>query len=108
MAEFDEEAVFGAKRKAPPVHEIGQTIDDLSAPELAERIGAPEDGDRAARTGDRGAPGDAVGRRRARSKSSRACPSFARTHAKLRQSGVQRKALLRVMGYEWVNPCLGL
>ncbi|HKN31311.1 MAG TPA: DUF1192 domain-containing protein [Roseiarcus sp.] len=38
MAEFDEESVFGAKRKAPPVHEIGQNLDDLSAPELAERI----------------------------------------------------------------------
>lgn len=38
MAEFDEESVFGAKRKAPAVHEIGQHLDDLSAPELAERI----------------------------------------------------------------------
>lgn len=38
MAEFDEEAVFGTKRKAPPVHDIGQNLDDLSAPELAERI----------------------------------------------------------------------
>lgn len=39
MAQSDEEAVFGAKRKAPPVHEIGQNLDELSAPELAERIG---------------------------------------------------------------------
>lgn len=38
MAEFDEESVFGVKRKAPPVHEIGQNLDDLSAPELGERI----------------------------------------------------------------------
>ena len=38
MAEFDEESVFGAKRKAPPIHEIGQNLDDLSAPELGERI----------------------------------------------------------------------
>ena len=38
MAEFDDESVFGAKRKAPPVHEIGQNLDDLSAPELGERI----------------------------------------------------------------------
>jgi uncharacterized small protein (DUF1192 family) len=38
MAEFDEESVFGTKRKAPLVHEIGQNLDDLSAPELAERI----------------------------------------------------------------------
>jgi uncharacterized small protein (DUF1192 family) len=38
MAEFDEESVFGAKRKAAPVHEIGQNLDALSAPELAERI----------------------------------------------------------------------
>jgi uncharacterized small protein (DUF1192 family) len=39
MPESDEEAVFAAKRKAPPVHEIGQNLDDLSAPELAERVG---------------------------------------------------------------------
>ena len=32
-------SVLGIKRKAPLVHEIGQNIDDLSAPELAERIG---------------------------------------------------------------------
>ena len=38
MAAFDEEALFGAKRPKPPVHEIGQALDDLSAPELAERI----------------------------------------------------------------------
>lgn len=39
MAAFDDEAGFGAKLKPPLAHEIGQTIDDLSAPELAERIG---------------------------------------------------------------------
>ena len=39
MAESDEESVFGAKRKTPPAHEIGQNLDALSAPELAERIG---------------------------------------------------------------------
>ena len=38
MAEFEEESVFGTKRKAPVAHEIGQNLDDLSAPELAERI----------------------------------------------------------------------
>ena len=38
MAEFDEESLFGTKRKPPPVHEIGQNLDDLSALELAERI----------------------------------------------------------------------
>ncbi len=38
MAELDEESVFGTKRKAPTSHEIGQNLDDLSAPELAERI----------------------------------------------------------------------
>jgi uncharacterized small protein (DUF1192 family) len=38
MAGFDEESPFGAPRKAPAVHEIGQPIDLLSAPELAERI----------------------------------------------------------------------
>jgi uncharacterized small protein (DUF1192 family) len=38
MAGFDEESVFGAPRKAAAVHEIGQPLDLLSAPELAERI----------------------------------------------------------------------
>jgi uncharacterized small protein (DUF1192 family) len=38
MAISDEEAVFLQKRKPPAGHEIGQTLDDLSAPELAERI----------------------------------------------------------------------
>jgi uncharacterized small protein (DUF1192 family) len=38
MAVFDEDAVFGAKPPKPPAHEIGQGLDDLSAPELAERI----------------------------------------------------------------------
>jgi uncharacterized small protein (DUF1192 family) len=38
MAVFDDESLFGAKPKAPLAHEIGQNIDDLSAPELAERI----------------------------------------------------------------------
>ena len=38
MAVFDEESIFGQKRKPPATHEIGQTLDDLSAPELAERI----------------------------------------------------------------------
>ncbi len=38
MPNFDEESVFGAKRKPPATHEIGQNLDDLSAPELAERI----------------------------------------------------------------------
>ena len=38
MPDFDEESVFGAKRKKPAAHEIGQNLDDLSAPELAERI----------------------------------------------------------------------
>jgi uncharacterized small protein (DUF1192 family) len=39
MAAFDEESVFGAKPKPPLAHEIGQNLDDLSAPELRERIG---------------------------------------------------------------------
>ena len=37
MAGFDDE-VFGAPRKAPLVHEIGQSIDTLSVHELEERI----------------------------------------------------------------------
>jgi uncharacterized small protein (DUF1192 family) len=38
MSAVDEEAMFGAKPKKTPVHEIGQALDDISAPELAERI----------------------------------------------------------------------
>jgi uncharacterized small protein (DUF1192 family) len=38
MAALDDESAFGAKPKPRLAHEIGQTIDDLSAPELAERI----------------------------------------------------------------------
>jgi uncharacterized small protein (DUF1192 family) len=38
MAAFDDESGFGAKPKAPVAHEIGQNLDALSAPELAERI----------------------------------------------------------------------
>ena len=38
MAALDDEFAFGAKPKPRLAHEIGQTIDDLSAPELAERI----------------------------------------------------------------------
>jgi uncharacterized small protein (DUF1192 family) len=39
MAAFEEEPALGEKRKPLLAHEIGQNIDDLSAPELAERIG---------------------------------------------------------------------
>jgi uncharacterized small protein (DUF1192 family) len=35
---LDDESVFGAKPKARVTHEMGQNIDDLSAPELTERI----------------------------------------------------------------------
>jgi uncharacterized small protein (DUF1192 family) len=38
MAGFDEESVIGPPRKSAAAHEIGQPIDLLSAPELAERI----------------------------------------------------------------------
>ena len=38
MAAFDDDPVFEPKPKAPVAHEIGQNIDDLSAPELSERI----------------------------------------------------------------------
>ena len=37
MPAFDDESI--SKPKPPLAHEIGQNIDDLSAPELAERIG---------------------------------------------------------------------
>ena len=40
MADFDEDQIFGRKPpKSVPTHAIGQGIDDLSAPELVERIG---------------------------------------------------------------------
>ena len=39
MAAFDDESPFGERRKPPVAHEIGQNLDDLSAPELRERIG---------------------------------------------------------------------
>jgi uncharacterized small protein (DUF1192 family) len=35
---LDDESVFGAKPKPRLIHDIGQNIDDLSAPELTERI----------------------------------------------------------------------
>jgi uncharacterized small protein (DUF1192 family) len=39
MAAFDDDSPFGEKRKPILAHEIGQNLDDLSAPELVERIG---------------------------------------------------------------------
>ena len=38
MAGFDEENPFGAPRPVGPHHEVGQTLDLLSAHELGERI----------------------------------------------------------------------
>lgn len=38
MAIFDEEPASAVKRKPLLAHEIGQNVDDLSAPELRERI----------------------------------------------------------------------
>jgi uncharacterized small protein (DUF1192 family) len=38
MAAFDQELTFGAPPKKSAAHEIGQNLDALSAPELAERI----------------------------------------------------------------------
>jgi uncharacterized small protein (DUF1192 family) len=38
MAALDDESIFRAKPKPTLAHEIGQNIDDLSAPELVERI----------------------------------------------------------------------
>ena len=39
MAAFDDEPPLGEKRKPLLAHQIGQNLDDLSAPELRERIG---------------------------------------------------------------------
>jgi uncharacterized small protein (DUF1192 family) len=38
MAMSDEDAVFGKQPVKPPTHVLGQSLDDLSAPELVERI----------------------------------------------------------------------
>ena len=38
LAISDEDAAFGKRPAAPPTHTPGQSLDDLSAPELAERI----------------------------------------------------------------------
>ena len=38
MPSFDDDPVFALKPKASVAHDIGQNIDDLSAPELNERI----------------------------------------------------------------------
>ncbi len=38
LAAFDEDQVFGKRPVAPPAHVLGQSLDDLSAPELVERI----------------------------------------------------------------------
>ena len=40
MATSDEDSVFGKTRPQTETHVIGQGLDDLSAPELAERIAA--------------------------------------------------------------------
>ncbi len=40
MAADDEDSVFGKPRPKPASHVLGQLLDDLSAPELAERIAA--------------------------------------------------------------------
>ena len=36
----DEETLFGAPKKKPAAYGLGELLDDLSAPELAERIAA--------------------------------------------------------------------
>ena len=38
MAGRDDDELMGRPRPKPPAHAIGQPLDDLSAPELAERI----------------------------------------------------------------------
>ncbi len=38
MAEIDEEGVFGKPRPKPAQHVMGENVDALSGPELAERI----------------------------------------------------------------------
>jgi uncharacterized small protein (DUF1192 family) len=38
LAAFEEDQAFGKRPAAPPAHVLGQSLDDLSAPELVERI----------------------------------------------------------------------
>ena len=38
MADFEDADPFGKPRKAPTVHEVGQSLDALSVDELNERI----------------------------------------------------------------------
>jgi uncharacterized small protein (DUF1192 family) len=38
LATFEEDQAFGKRPAAPPAHVLGQSLDDLSAPELVERI----------------------------------------------------------------------
>ncbi len=38
MAAFEEDSAFAARPAPPPGHLIGQSLDDVSAPELGERI----------------------------------------------------------------------
>jgi uncharacterized small protein (DUF1192 family) len=38
VAAFDEDQAFGKRPSAPPAHVLGQSLDELSAPELVERI----------------------------------------------------------------------
>ena len=38
MGFFDEDAVFGPPKAKPAAHVLGESLDALSAPELAERI----------------------------------------------------------------------
>lgn len=38
LAAFDEDSAFAARAVQPPTHLIGQSLDDISAPELTERI----------------------------------------------------------------------
>ena len=40
MAAYDEDSVFGPPKAKPAPHVIGEPLDALSAPELAERIEA--------------------------------------------------------------------
>ena len=120
MAAFDREGVFGAKPPKPPTHEIGQGLDDLSAPELAERIESLETGNRQARERDRGARSDSLRRERVLQELdgalAGACRILAQTARRLADEGSDRrissarrggvKVRLTIINYEWVRPNL--
>lgn len=91
---LDEDSVFGKPRPKPAAHVIGQPLDDLSAPELAERIEALRAEISASRSRSR----------RARRRGGRRAP-FSRHERERRRPEMGRGSgvnpALRITGHEW-------